>query len=129
MKAMLLLSIALFTAAAAAVAFRADEDRPVRHVVVFKFSADATSDQVAEITDAFRGLKDKVPGILSFEHGANMSPEGKDQGFTHVYTLTFENAAARDGYLPHPDHAAFGKLLRGSGIFEDVFVVDYVPEE
>ena len=41
----------------------------------------------------------------------NNSPEGKNLGFTHVYMLTFEDAAARDAYLPHPDHAKFGELL------------------
>ena len=101
----------------------------VRHVVVFKYSPDATEAQIQEITDALRDLKDKVPGIVSFEHGVNNSPEGKNQDFTHVYLITFENAAARDAYLPHPDHQAFGELLGGSGIFEDVFVVDYVPQD
>ena len=101
----------------------------VRHVVVFKYSPDATEAQIQEITDALRDLKDKIPGIVSFEHGVNNSPEGKNQGFTHVYLITFENAAARDAYLPHPDHQAFGETLRESGIFEDVFVVDYVPQD
>jgi hypothetical protein len=99
----------------------------VRHVVVFRYRDDATEAQIQQVTDAFRALKDKIPGILAFEHGANHSPEGKDQGFDHVYTVTFESAAARDSYLPHPDHAAFGQVLRSSGIFEDAFVVDYDP--
>ena len=74
----------------------------VRHVVVFKYAPDATEEQIQEITDALRDLKDKIPGIVSFEHGVNNSPEGRNQGFTHVYLITFENAAARDAYLPHP---------------------------
>jgi hypothetical protein len=45
-----------------------------------------------------------------------------------VYVLTFEDEAARDAYLPHPEHQKFGELLRGSGIFEDAFVVDYTVE-
>ena len=100
----------------------------VRHVVVFKYTPDATEEQIQEITDALRDLQDKIPGIVGFEHGINNSPEGKNQGFTHAYLITFENAAARDAYLPHPDHQAFGETLRESGIFEDVFVVDYVPQ-
>lgn len=105
------------------------DDERVRHVVVFKYAPDATEEQIQAITDAIRDLQDKIPGIVSFEHGVNNSPEGKNQGFTHVYLLTFENAAARDAYLPHPDHKAFGETLRESGIFEDVFVVDYVPQD
>jgi hypothetical protein len=99
----------------------------VRHVVVFKYRDDATDAQIQQVTDAFRALKDRIPGILAFEHGRNHSPEGKDQGFDHVYTITFENAAARDTYLPHPEHAAFGQILGEVGILEDAFVVDYDP--
>lgn len=104
-------------------------DEPVRHVVVFKYKPEATEAQITAITDAFRALKDQIPGIVSFEHGVNDSPEGKNQGFTHVYLMTFESAAARDAYLPHPEHEKFGAFLRSHGILEDVFVVDYVPHD
>ena len=99
----------------------------VRHVVVFKYKAGSSPEQIGKVTDAFRALKDKIPGITAFEQGVNNSPEGKNQGFTHVYVLTFENSRARDAYLPHPEHQKFGQLLRSLGILEDVFVVDYVP--
>lgn len=97
----------------------------VRHVVVFKYKDTATPAQIDEITKAFAALADKIPGIVSFEHGVNNSPEGLNQGYTHVYMVTFVDAAARDAYLPHPEHQAFGKLLNSSGIFEGAFVVDY----
>ena len=102
-------------------------DSAVRHVVVFRFRPEATEAQISEVTDAFRALKDSIPGVLAFEHGVNNSPEGKNLGFTHAYTLTFEDAAARDAYLPHPEHQAFGELLGRLGVVEDAFVVDYVP--
>jgi hypothetical protein len=101
----------------------------VRHIVVFKYKSTATEAQIQQVTDAFRALKDKIPGIVAFEHGRNVSPEGKDLGFSHVYMLTFSDAQARDAYLPHPEHKKFGETLRGSGIFEDVFVVDYMAED
>ena len=99
----------------------------VRHVVVFKYKPEATPAQIAAITDAFRALATSVPGITAFENGVNNSPEGKNQGFTHVYVLTFKDAAARDAYLPHPEHKKFGQVLGKSGIFVDAFVVDYTP--
>src|SRR5687767_13203047 len=68
--------------------------QPVRHVIVFKFVADATDDQITATTNAFRDLKHQIPGIISFEHGANVSSEGLDQGFNHAYVVTFEDAAA-----------------------------------
>ena len=102
-------------------------DSAVRHVVVFRYRPEATEAEIAEVTEAFRALKDRIPGILSFEQGVNNSPEGKNLGFTHAYTLTFEDAAARDAYLPHPEHEAFGALLQRLGVLDDAFVVDYVP--
>ena len=99
----------------------------VRHVVVFKYKPDADPAKIRQITEAFAALKDQIPGVLSFEHGVNNSPEKLNQGFTHVYQLTFTNAAARDVYLVHPAHKAFGALLGSSGVFEGAFVVDYEP--
>jgi hypothetical protein len=99
----------------------------VRHVVVFKYKPDATPAQIEQVTAAFRALATSVPGITGFEDGVNNSPEGKNQGFTHVYMLTFKDAAARDAYLPHPEHKKFGQVLGKSGIFVDAFVVDYTP--
>lgn len=66
---------------------------------------------------------------MSFEHGANISTEKKDQGFTHVYLLTFTDSRARDAYLPHPEHKKFGEFIGGLGVLEDVFVVDYAPKQ
>lgn len=103
------------------------QKEPVRHVVVFKYKPQATPEQIAQVTRAFRELPKRIPGITAFEDGVNNSPEGKNQGFTHVYLMTFESVAARDAYLPHPEHRKFGELLGKLGILEDAFVVDYVP--
>ena len=100
----------------------------LRHIVVFKYKPGATEDQIKQVTDAFVALKTKIPGVISIEHGVNNSPEKRNQGFTHVYQVTFTNAAARDAYLPHPAHKEFGALLGKLGVLEDVFVVDYTPE-
>ncbi|HEV7992838.1 MAG TPA: Dabb family protein [Gemmatimonadaceae bacterium] len=99
----------------------------VRHVVVFRFTPDADPAKIRQITDAFAALKEQIPGVLAFEHGVNNSPEKLNQGFTHVYQLTFTSAAARDSYLVHPAHKAFGSLLRSLGVFDAAFVVDYSP--
>jgi hypothetical protein len=99
----------------------------VRHVVVFRYKPDASPEKIRQITEAFAALKNQIPGVLAFEHGVNNSPEKLNQGYTHVYQLTFTNAAARDVYLVHPAHKAFGTLLGGSGVFDGAFVVDYAP--
>ena len=102
-------------------------NEPVRHVVVFKYKEGTPEAKIEQVNQSFRDLQNKIPGIISFEYGINNSPEGKDQGFSHVYMLTFESAEARDNYLPHPEHQEFGKMLGSLDILEDVFVVDYHP--
>jgi hypothetical protein len=97
----------------------------MKHIVAFKYKAGATSGQINEVTKAFEALKDKIPGITSFEYGVNNSPENLNKGFTHVYLITFENVGARDAYLPHPEHKKFGELLGKLNILDEAFVVDF----
>lgn len=67
-----------------------------------------------------------MPGLLSFAGGANTSGEGLSRGYTHSFAVTFESAAARDGYLPHPAHveakAFIGERLEGA---DAVCVMDF----
>lgn len=104
------------------------KEEQMKHIVIFKFKPTATADQIEKVTNAFRELKNQVPGVIAFEHGINDSPENKNLSFTHVYQLTFENASARDTYLPHPAHKKFGQMLGELNILEDAFVVDYSPK-
>lgn len=101
----------------------------MRHIVIFKYKPSATEQQIAEVNQQFAALQNEIPGIVSFERGINDSPENKNQGFSHVYSMTFESPEARDNYLPHPKHQEFGEFLGELDILEDAFVVDYVPEE
>jgi hypothetical protein len=103
----------------------AQKSKEVKHIVVFKYKATATASQIDEVTTAFIALKTKVPGITAFEYGVNNSPENLNKGFTHVYLLTFKDVAARDAYLPHPEHKKFGELLGRLNILEEPFVVDF----
>lgn len=97
-----------------------------RHVVVFKFKDTTTPAQIEQINNDFKALQNAIPEIIAFEHGKNVSPEGLDQGFTHVYLVTFKDKAGLETYLPHPAHQAFvAKLLP---LLEQPFVVDYVAQ-
>jgi len=124
---LMVLALGVLMTTAPTLAAQTATPAPQRHIVVFKFKAGATDAQIREVTDAFVALKTKIPGIVSLEHGVNNSPEKRNQGFTHVYQVTFTSAAARDAYLPHPAHKPFGELLGKLGVLEDVFVVDYTP--
>lgn len=120
-----LLLMVLVMITGALTAWTMKESSQVKHVVVFKYKSTATADEIAQVTQAFKALKGKIPGIVSFEYGENNSPEKLNKGFTHVYLLTFENAAARDAYLPHEEHKKFGALLGKLGVLEEPFVIDF----
>ncbi len=95
----------------------------LRHVVMFGFSEETSPDQTNEIVARFAALKGLIEGIEAFEWGTNVSPEGLNQGLTHCFVLTFTDEAARDAYLPHPEHMAFVDFIKP--FVATVTVVDY----
>ena len=97
-----------------------------RHVVAFKFKEGTTDAQIKSIVAGFADLPNKIDAIIGYEHGLNVSPEGHDQGFTHVFIVTFKDKTGLDIYLPHPAHKAFVEKLLP--ILEQPFVVDYVAK-
>jgi quinol monooxygenase YgiN len=100
---------------------------PLRHIVMFKFKADATKEQVQEIVTAFGQLPKKIDGITAYEWGTDVSPEGRSEGYTHVFVVTFKDAKARDAYLPHDAHKAFVANLLPK--LDKVLVVDYFAQK
>jgi len=115
---LLTLSLALLMNTASAA------DAPYRHVVLFKFKDSATPEQVKGVEEAFKALPTKINTIVDFEWGTNVSPEGKNDGYTHCFFVTFKDKAGVEVYLPHPAHKEFGAMLRP--ILDKVCVVDYV---
>jgi hypothetical protein len=99
------------------------QDSVLRHVVLFKFKANTSKEDIEKVEAAFSALPSKIPQIVGYEWGINNSPEGLDKGFTHCFFLTFHSEEDRAIYLPHPDHKAFGAILTPH--LEDVTVVDY----
>ncbi len=95
----------------------------LRHVVLFAFKNTATADEVASIVSQFGTLKSAIPGIVSYEWGTNVSPEGLNDGLTHCFTLTFASNQDRDAYLVHPAHQQFVDVLLPR--LERSVVVDY----
>ena len=99
----------------------------LRHVVIFKFKDSATPAQVKEVEQAFSALPAKIPTIIGYEWGTNVSPENLAQGYTHCFLVTFKNAADRDAYLPHPAHKEFGKVLGPH--LDKVLVIDFIGQK
>lgn len=99
----------------------------LRHVVLFKFKDGTSKAQVQTIEDAFGGLRSKIPTIVDFEWGTDVSVENLSQGFTHCFLVTFKDSKGRDVYLPHPEHQALVKALKPH--LDKVLVIDYVAKK
>lgn len=98
-------------------------DRLLRHAVFLKFKQESSPSDLTKVVDAFVSLKNRIPAIVDLQWGENNSPEKLNAGFTHCFILTFKDEAGRDAYLPHPEHKAFGGMLRPH--VAGVFVIDY----
>jgi len=99
----------------------------VHHLVLFRFRADLPPDAVPALFAELRALQERIPGITGFSGGADLSKEGLTKGFS----MTFTDAAARDAYLPHPEHQRvveqLSPLLEGG--IEGVLAFDFSDGE
>jgi hypothetical protein len=102
---------------------KANDQKLLRHVVLFKFTDGTSAADMKKVEDAFRALPAKIKEIKGFEWGTNNSPENLNQGFTHCFLLSFSSEKDRDAYLPNPAHKAFGEVL--TGLIDKVLVIDY----
>ncbi len=99
----------------------------LRHVVLCAFREATSAEQIAFITREFSLLKEKIGEVRHFECGTNNSPENLNDGYTHCFTLHFQNEKGRDAYLAHPAHLDFVELLKPS--LAKVLVVDYFARD
>lgn len=76
----------------------------IKHMVILKFKPEVPKAVIDDLFGDLAGLQAKIPGILDFSGGPYSSHEGLNDGYTHGFVMTFTDAAARDAYLPHPDH-------------------------
>ena len=111
------LASSIFSSAAA------EEGKVLRHIVMYKFKPETTPAQIEEVIDAFAGLPKKIDTIIGYEAGSNVSKEGKSEGFTHVFVVTFKNEADLAAYIVHPAHEAYVKVVKDKR--EKVVVFDY----
>ncbi|ADB16621.1 Stress responsive alpha-beta barrel domain protein [Pirellula staleyi DSM 6068] len=119
------LSIAAGALIATAGSARAEkEEKVLRHIVLYKFKEEVTPAQLQEVIDAFSALPSKIDTIIDFEHGPNNSPEGKSDGLTYAFVVTFRDEAGRAKYLTHPAHDEYVKVVKDRR--EKVVVFDYM---
>ena len=100
-----------------------NQQKQLRHVVMFGWKDGTDSTHINKIVKAFGELKSKISQIKAFEWGTNNSPEGLNNGLTHCFIATFSSEADRDAYLVHPAHKEFVSLLKPAP--DKVTVLDF----
>ena len=95
----------------------------IRHILLIKFINTANTGKIDAVRTLFEAMPDKIEGVEAVEWGVNDSPEGLDKGFTHSVLMTFADEAARQRYLPHPEHEALKEVF--VPLVEDIVVFDY----
>ncbi|MGA2177962.1 MAG: Dabb family protein [Verrucomicrobiota bacterium] len=95
----------------------------VKHIVLLKFKDGTTEEQVGKFFEDVLDLSETVPGIDDYVSGTNCSPEGRNQGMTHSFIMTFSDIAARDAYIVHPEHERFKTMALT--IVENMVIFDF----
>lgn len=94
----------------------------IAHIVLLRWTENASQEAIDAAMTELRTLKDKIPGIVEVTSGTNFSERAK--GFTHGLIFHFKDRAALAGYLPHPEHQrVVQKIL--TPIRGDALIFDY----
>jgi hypothetical protein len=96
-------------------------------MVLLKIRADVSAERIDAVFTALAALGERIDGIESFSGGPYSSDEGLQRGFTHGFCMTFTDAAARDAYLPHPEHELVKAMVLDvlDGGLDGVVAFDY----
>ena len=96
--------------------------RMIVHIVLFKWTEEATPEAIAGALEGLGQLKAKIPGIIDLSCGTNFSE--RSQGFQHGLVVKFTDKTALEAYTPHPDHqAVVHNLIKP--ILAEILAVDY----
>ena len=74
----------------------------IEHIVLFRWTDDASQEAIDNVLTELRKLKSKIPGIADSSCGANFSDRAK--GYTHGLVVRFNDRSALEAYGPHPEH-------------------------
>jgi len=77
----------------------------IRHMVLFRFRADATSQDREAVLAGLSRLPSLFPAMQRFGLGENVSQ--RDQTFSHVMTMEFADRKQLEIYLGSPVHENF----------------------
>lgn len=98
------------------------------HQVLWEYKAGATLELISELERRLLELAhDAVDslGILNAYIEKHSSPEGKNEGFTHILVMEFPDEKTRNLYLLHQRHTKFLEWLGENPIIEKFIAIDH----
>ena len=86
----------------------------IKHIVMFKLLEEVNGkrkeENLLEICEKAKKLKDLIPAILSLEVQTNSS-EAPESNYEFVLICDFASIEKLNEYQVHPEHIAFGKFI------------------
>lgn len=98
----------------------------IRHIVLTRSREDVDESTIAEIHAGLSNVAARLPGAHGFSGGASNSPEDLERGYTHGFTIDFDDHAALAAYAEDPEHRRLGARLVATAIegTDGLLVVD-----
>jgi hypothetical protein len=83
----------------------------IEHVVLVEWAGEqaAAAEQADALVDRHLTL---IDGIVRADRGTSVSTEQLEGGFHWMLAVRFRDVAARDAYLPHPEHQPVAAFLQ-----------------
>lgn len=93
----------------------------IRHIIFFKFKADATEAAIADLEASLNGLPGLIAEIRAFSCGRDVLRSARSYDLALI--ADFDDLAALDRYQVHPDHQAV--VAKVKVLAESVIAVDF----
>ncbi|MBP1966169.1 Dabb family protein [Paenibacillus aceris] len=90
------------------------------HIILLKFKESTTNEQLQEVIERFKSLKNHLWGVMDLQAGFNFSE--RSQGFQVVLSIRFENRDALQAYELNPEHQACSTYIREVGRLDGIVV-------
>ncbi|KKK34779.1 stress protein [Mesobacillus campisalis] len=92
----------------------------IHRTVLVKFAETTTQEQLQEVVERFKALKNHLTGIVDLQAGLNFAERSKE--YQVVLMVRFEDKAALDAYVVDEQHQAVANFIKKVGRVDSIGV-------
>lgn len=92
----------------------------IDRTVLIKFSDETTAEQLKDVCERFKALKNHLTGVIDIQAGLNIAEKSKE--YQVVLSVRFENHQALDAYVSNEEHQAVAAYIREVGRIDSIGV-------